>query len=111
MGLAEADPSGELEVARRVEAGAADGVLDEQEGHFVDMLPVGRGHPGDGVQPCGRARRNEQLTLPEIDAREVPAEEQLPLSCCRQRANLRHLPDGLGQSDLHGASPSALVLN
>lgn len=46
VGLAEADPSGELEVARRVEAGAADGVLDEQEGHFVDMLPVGRGHPG-----------------------------------------------------------------
>lgn len=49
VGLTEADPSDELEVARRVEAGAGDGVLDEPEGHLVDMLPVGRGHPRDGA--------------------------------------------------------------
>ena len=111
VGLAEAHLPGKLEVARGVEAGAADGVLDKPERHLVDMFPISSSHPGDGAQPRGRVRRDEHFALPEIDAREVPAEEQLALLRGRQGAGRRHLPDGLGQSDLHDASPSTIVLN
>lgn len=101
VGLAETDPSGEFEVTPGVEAGAVDGALYEPEDHFVDMPSVRRGHPGDGTQPCCRVRSDEQLALPEIDARKIPTEEQLDLLRGRQGACRRHLPYDFGQSDLY----------
>ena len=55
------------------------------------MPSVRRGHPGDGTQPCCRVRSDEQLALPEIDARKIPTEEQLDLLRGRQGACRRHL--------------------